>query len=531
MTHTALIIDDEADIRELIALSLDRIGLDTHTAGNLGEAENLLKSYSFDVCLTDMKLPDGNGVEFVPRIHEIQPELPVAVITAHGNMNAAVEAMKNGAFDFVSKPVDIKLLRNLVTQALKVGESATRPDAATPSQPPRAPDLSLQTTLHQQPSVSETETDKPLASVNEAIPGNTASQTPNETPTISGTDNSNTPVPFAGRTEDQHSIHLQTGSDRLIGHSEPMQALRKLIGKVARTNAPVWITGESGTGKELIARLVHENGPRADSPFIAINCGAIPSELMESELFGHRKGSFTGAHSDHDGLFKRAEGGTLFLDEVAELPLHMQVKLLRAIQERSIRPVGSSEEIAVDARILSASHKDLSLEVEQGRFRHDLYYRLNVICIESPSLRQRPDDVVEIARHILRSIAMNNQSQPACMTHQAETLLAAYAFPGNVRELENILERAVALSDNGIIDAEDLGIEITGQRQNHLDVASNITPPGNARTEHDERQMILEMLESTRWNRKAAARELGMTYRQLRYRIKQYGIDTDDTGT
>ena len=483
MNHTALIIDDEADIRALIALSLDRIGLDTHTAGNLEEAENLLHAYRFDVCLTDMKLPDGNGVEFVPRIHEIQPHLPVALITAHGNMNAAVEAMKNGAFDFVSKPVDINLLRNLVTQALKLANSQSeKPAAASP---------------------------KPIESADP-----------------------DTPEPPRLTTVAESVAERQIGHDRLIGHSEPMQALRKLIGKVARTNAPVWITGESGTGKELIARLVHENGPRAESPFVAINCGAIPSELMESELFGHRKGSFTGANADHDGLFKRAEGGTLFLDEVAELPLHMQVKLLRAIQERSIRPVGSSEEINVDVRILSASHKDLALEVEQGRFRHDLYYRLNVICIESPSLRKRSDDVVDIARHVLRSIAQSSgEGAPARLTSNAEDLLSAYAFPGNVRELENILERAVALSDDGLIDAPDLGIEIAGHPHGARESALNVSQAGSTSDEQDERQMILQMLESTRWNRKAAARELGMTYRQLRYRIKQYGIDSDDTGT
>lgn len=488
MTHTALIIDDEADIRELIALSLDRIGLNTHTAGNLEEAENLLRAYPFDVCLTDMKLPDGNGVDFVPRIHEIQPDLPVAIITAHGNMNAAVEAMKNGAFDFVSKPVDIKLLRSLVTQALKVRDTPVPAEANTVQVLP-----------------ADESVEPPQSLVTDSL------------------------AQLSGRRSDNTDTADQIGNGRLIGQSEPMQALRQLIAKVARTNAPVWITGESGTGKELIARLVHENGPRAGAPFVAINCGAIPSELMESELFGHRKGSFTGAHSDHDGLFKRAEGGTLFLDEVAELPLHMQVKLLRAIQERSVRPVGSSEEINVDARILSASHKDLSLEVELGRFRHDLYYRLNVICIESPSLRHRSDDVVEIARHILRSInAAENRSPCPSLTPGAEHVLTAYAFPGNVRELENILERAVALSDGGVIDALDLGIEVPGV----IERPRTAIPPSDLSGNSDkERAHILDMLESTRWNRKAAAEKLGMTYRQLRYRIQQYGIDSDDTGT
>lgn len=535
MTHTALIIDDEADIRELIAMSLDRIGLDTHTAANLEEAENLLASYQFDVCLTDMKLPDGNGVEFVPRIHELQPNLPVAVITAHGNMNAAVEAMKNGAFDFVSKPVDIKLLRNLVTQALKLSD----PTLGSHDSAALTDGFSTTRSVADSDNVSIFPgplTDSPLEQQNtdtgHALSDAPPEQQSNIHPDTTQANGLASLAQLSGQRVETAVASPQVGSDRLIGHSSSMQSLRKMIAKVARTNAPVWITGESGTGKEVIARLVHENGPRADSPFVAINCGAIPSELMESELFGHRKGSFTGAHSDHDGLFKRAEGGTLFLDEVAELPLHMQVKLLRAIQERSVRPVGSSEEINVDARILSASHKDLSLEVEQGRFRHDLYYRLNVICIQSPSLRQRPDDVVEIAHHILRTIAEPSpQNPPVRLTLDAESLLSSYAFPGNVRELENILERAVALSDGGTIDAEDLGIEVAGSRHSTPDTILNVASPGTHRSEHDERQLILDMLKNMRWNRKAAARELGMTYRQLRYRIQQYGIDTDDTGT
>ena len=410
MTQTALIIDDEADIRELIAMSLDRIGLDTHTASNLAEARNLLNTYSFDVCLTDMKLPDGNGVEFVKYVQSVQPNLPVAVITAHGNMSAAVESMKNGAFDFVSKPVDINLLRKLVTQAI---DSRITKKAAGTYQHSKSSERSE--------VAATTPTD------DDTTPTSTVDQTRN---TLSS---------LYGRQSANQKTHELTGNERIIGRSEPMQRLKKMISKVARTNAPVWITGESGTGKELIARLIHENGPRAGGPFIAINCGAIPSELMESEMFGHRKGSFTGAHSDHDGLFKRAEGGTLFLDEVAELPLHMQVKLLRAIQERTVRPVGSSEEINTDVRILSASHKDLVDEVGQGRFRHDLYYRLNVICIQSPSLRQRSDDIVPIARHVLCEIARREGvGKISTLTPEAEEVLCKYTFPGNVRELENI---------------------------------------------------------------------------------------------
>ena len=503
MTQTALIIDDEADIRELIAMSLDRIGLNTHTASNLEEARNLLETYSFDVCLTDMKLPDGNGVEFVKYVQNVQPNLPVAVITAHGNMSAAVESMKNGAFDFVSKPVDINLLRKLVTQAINSHHTEKTTGTNQHSNPtePREAAASLPTNDSVTPKTREERTRNTLSAL-------------------------------YGRQSGNQNTHELTGNERMIGRSEPMQRLKKMISKVARTNAPVWITGESGTGKELISRLIHENGPRADGPFIAINCGAIPTELVESEMFGHRKGSFTGAHSDHDGLFKRAESGTLFLDEVAELPLHMQVKLLRAIQERTVRPVGSSEEINTDVRILSASHKDLAIEVEQGRFRHDLYYRLNVICIQSPSLRQRSDDIVPIARHVLSEIARKEGvTKISTLTPEAEEVLCKYTFPGNVRELENILERAVALSDEASITVTDLNLDVNN---NHLVEGTmhfyvNTTSTGSCL----ERQNIIDALVRVRWNRKAAAVMLGMTYRQLRYRIKQYGIDTDmdSTGT
>ena len=477
--RTALIVDDEADIRELIAMSLDRIGLDTHTASNLEQARNLLSRYTFDVCLTDMKLPDGNGVDFIKYVHSVQPDLPVAVITAHGNMNAAVESMKNGAFDFVSKPVDIGLLRNLVEQALKTGsrETAVGPTVKlTPSDP-----------SHVHTSVSDADHATPAKPVEQ-----------------SGV----TLTSLYGRQSSRQGHPELIGNERLIGRSEPMQALKKMISKVARTNAPVWITGESGTGKELIARLVHENGPRSDAAFVAINCGAIPTELMESEMFGHRKGSFTGAHSDHDGLFKRAEGGTLFLDEVAELPLNMQVKLLRAIQERTVRPVGSSEEINTDVRILSASHTDLATEVEQGRFRHDLYYRLNVICIQSPSLRQRSDDIALIARHILKTIANKEGTGTySTLTPEAEEALNRYTFPGNVRELENILERAVALSDDKLITADDLNLDI---RNAHVSTSTEHSKESVPPTKQfDERQEILNALEQTRWNRKAAAVILG----------------------
>lgn len=506
MTHTALIIDDEADIRALIAMSLDRIGLDTHTASNLREAKNLLNTYRFDVCLTDMKLPDGNGVDFVKHIHSVQPELPVAVITAHGNMDAAVEAMKNGAFDFVSKPVDLGLLRKLVLQAINISERSGTSE--TPSFTKENQSILKEASKRDKPEKHEGEDSANSRTRN-------TESVPNHTHTYIG--------------KSAHKGEL-IGRDRLIGHSEPMKALKKMITKVAQTNAPVWITGESGTGKELIAQLIHENSPRSSAPFVAINCGAIPSELMESEMFGHRKGSFTGAHSDHDGLFKRAEGGTLFLDEVAELPLHMQVKLLRAIQERRVRPVGCSDEISTDVRILSASHKDLANEVEAGSFRHDLYYRLNVISIRSPSLRDRSDDICVIARHVLKSIARNEGSErQALLTPEAENRLSQYLFPGNVRELENILERAVALNESDTIDSDDLNLPIVNAPATNNALKANDVVAAN---DMDEREKIIHALGQTRWNRKATAELLGMTYRQLRYRIKQYGIDDDkQTGT
>ncbi len=498
MTHSALIIDDEADIRELIAMSLDRMGINTHTARNLSEARELLATYTFEVCLTDMKLPDGCGVEFVKYALAIQPELPVAVITAYGNMDAAVNAMKNGAFDFVSKPVDLSLLRSLVVQALKVGKGQY---------------------TNKLPS-SDTTTELPDGlNTSAATPQNVGITSPSKT----GLNPRATLSSLHDRRETDSAKDELLGLDRLIGHSEPMMNLKNMITKVAKTNAPVWITGESGTGKELIARLIHENGPRSGLPFVAINCGAIPSELMESEMFGHRKGSFTGAHSDHDGLFKRAEGGTLFFDEVAELPLHMQVKLLRAIQERSVRPVGGADELPTNVRVLSASHKDLAIEVEQGSFRHDLYYRLNVISIKSPSLRQRREDVALIARHALRSIASaEGSSQSMTLTTEAEEILSNYAFPGNVRELENILERAVALSDSKLIEATDLNLPLVVHNQSSPFQAPSTTLAANDSTEF---QHIINALNKARWNRKVAAEQLGMTYRQLRYRIQQYGID------
>src|SRR5690606_1722180 len=379
-SRSALIVDDERDIRELLVLTLGRMGLRVDTAANLAEARALLAANRYDLCLTDMRLPDGSGIELVGQISRHYPQTPVAMITAFGNMELAVEALKAGAFDFVSKPVDIAVLRGMVKHALELN-NAERPAPAPP--PP------------------------------------------------------------------EHA-------SRLLGDSPAMATLRATIAKVARSQAPVYILGESGVGKELVARTIHEQGARAAGPFVPVNCGAIPAELMESEFFGHKKGSFTGAHADKPGLFQAASGGTLFLDEVAELPLAMQVKLLRAIQEKSVRPVGAASEVPVDVRILSATHKDLAGLVAEGRFRHDLYYRINVIELRVPPLRERTADLPQLANAILARLSAGQGREAPELAEAALAALASYPFPGNVRELENVLERALALAEGDRIEVADL---------------------------------------------------------------------------
>ncbi|MGR8919745.1 MAG: sigma-54-dependent transcriptional regulator, partial [Gammaproteobacteria bacterium] len=375
--YRALVVDDEPDIRELLAITLARMDIDCASAADIGEAEALLEREQFDLCLTDMRLPDGNGLDLVQHIARNYPAMPVAVITAHGNMESAISALKSGAFDFVSKPVDLNELRRLVSQALSLRAAPT------------------------------------------------------------------------------------SSASTLIGRSAAIERVRATVQKVARSQAPVYISGESGTGKELVARLIHDQGARAEAPFVPVNCGAIPDDLMESELFGHRKGSFTGAVADKPGLFQAAEGGTLFLDEVAELPLHMQVKLLRAIQEKRVRPIGAEAEIAVDCRILSATHKDLAALVEAGEFRQDLYYRINVIELSVPPLRERREDVDLLTDHFLALKAAEFGMDAPGIAEEARAELRGYSFPGNVRELENILERALTLCENDRIGAEDLRLERT----------------------------------------------------------------------
>jgi len=440
----ALIIDDEPDIRELLEITLGRMKLDTRSARNLKEARECLAREHYDLCLTDMRLPDGCGLELVQHIQRQYPQLPVAMITAYGSLDTAISALKAGAFDFLTKPVDLARLRELVTTALRLRTSG-------------AEELSV--------------------------------------------------------------------DGRLLGASPPMVTLRKQIGKLARSQAPVYISGESGSGKELVAHLIHEQGPRRERPFVPVNCGAIPSELMESEFFGHKKGSFTGAIEDKQGLFQAANGGTLFLDEVADLPLPMQVKLLRAIQEKAVRAVGGAAEIAVDVRILSATHKDLASEVAAGRFRQDLYYRLNVIELRVPPLRERREDIALLADSMLRRLAQECGDSPAQLQPDALAKLQAYRFPGNVRELEKMLERAYTLCEGDAIKASDLRLaDATGATETGDTSLAQIDNLED-HLEEVERKLITQALEETRWNRTAAAQRLGLSFRSMRYRLKKLGLD------
>jgi two-component system, NtrC family, response regulator PilR len=437
-----LIVDDEPDICELLSITLERMNLAPRVANTFAAAQRLLKIERFDLCLTDMRLPDGDGLDLVKWIQQHSPSVPVAVITAHGNMETAVRALKLGAFDFVSKPLDLPNLRKMVSTAIKLSDQ---------------------------------------------------------------NDGSDTSV----------------FGPRLLGSSGAMQHLREMIGRVARSQAPVHIYGESGTGKELVAKLIHESGPRRGGPFVPVNCGAIPNDLMESELFGHKRGSFTGAFSDKKGLIQSAEGGTLFLDEIADLPLHMQVKLLRVIQEKAVRPVGEQTEVNIDVRLLSATHKNLSQLVAEGRFREDLFYRVNVIEMRVPSLRERTEDVPELAEAVLRRLGRRMKMTPPALAPDALEALASYVFPGNVRELENILERAITMSAGGEIRANDIQL-----RPSPTVAVPNLSgEPLGDHLEDVERDAILRALEQTRYNKTAAAKVLGMSFRALRYRIKKLGIE------
>ncbi len=489
MTQKVLIVDDEPDIRELLEITLSRMHLSTMSAGDLATARKLLSAHQFGLCLTDMRLPDGDGLELVKDIQNEYQNLPVAVITAHGSTETAVAALKSGAFDFLSKPVDLPKLRILVQSALKL----SLPEPAT-------------------------------------------------------------------------ATRVTQPDSAIIGQSKIMLALKAQIAKLARSQAPVFICGESGSGKELVARAIHAEGPRKNNTFVAINCGAIPTELMESEFFGHKKGSFTGAEQDKIGFFQAANGGSLFLDEIADLPLHMQVKLLRAIQEKAIRPVGSQTEIPVDIRILSATHKNLAQAIEKGTFRQDLYYRINVIELQVPPLRERVDDIPLLAQYILKNIRETQQYSHSRLSNSALAAIQGYAFPGNVRELENMLQRACALSEADTIELIDLpelpqtrmearttsGLTQPGLESDfdHDELASDsamesapaLPGSGHAKTlkestvspapfsleqhlENIERLAFQKALEECRWNRTEAARKLGISFRSFRYRLKKLGLE------
>jgi two-component system response regulator PilR (NtrC family) len=451
-----LIVDDEPDLCELLGITLQRMQIPSQAVHSLAAAKEALAASHFALCLADLRLPDGDGLELVAWLQERYPGLPVAVITAHGNVESAVRALKLGAFDFLSKPLDLANLRRVVSQALR----------------------------------------------------------------------------GAPRTSNGRA---------LLGASVPMQTLRTLVARVARSQAPVHISGESGSGKELVARLIHDSGPRRDGPFVAVNCGAIPAELLESELFGHKRGAFTGAVTDHKGLVQSAEGGTLFLDEVADLPLHMQVKLLRVIQERTLRPLGETSELPVDVRWLSATHRDLAQAVARSQFREDLYYRINVIEIRVPALRERAEDLPELVDHVLARLATAQGRSAPSLSREAQARLASYPFPGNVRELENILERALAFSEGLVVNADELQLRATGGslpvQVPAVSLPASATPAGPlSGTMTDqladlERSAILQALEKSRWNRTAAAQLLGLTFRQLRYRIAKLGLESKEPPT
>ena len=451
-----LIVDDEADIRELLVLTLSRMGVEAEAVSTVKEAKAALERQAFDLCLTDMRLPDGDGLEVLKHIAENHGNTPVAVITAYGSTENAVLALKAGAFDYLAKPIKLEHLRPLVTSALKL----PRPVQAR------------------------------RASIGETSPG----------------------------------------TPRLLGESPAIQRARDMIEKLARSQAPVYITGESGSGKEVAARLIHAGSSRADAPFVAVNCGAIPENLMESEFFGYKRGAFTGADSDKIGYIQAAEKGTLFLDEVGDLPLGMQVKLLRVIQEKKVRRVGDTQEEPMDVRIISATHRSLSEQVDAGQFRQDLFYRLNVIELKMPSLREVPEDIPLMVNEVLNRLARQNGGggQPPQFTDEAMMALRRYDFPGNVRELENILERATALCSDSRITATDLYLTQGASKDRPVALDGAVGTRGlplHEFLDQVEREVIMKALESTRFNKTAAAKLLGITFRSLRYRLDRLGID------
>jgi two-component system response regulator PilR (NtrC family) len=471
----ALIVDDEPDILHLLGITLSRMNIHTQASPSLVKAYALLSEYSFDFCLTDMRLGDGNGIELIEYIQKHHPSLPVALITAHGNMDTAIAAMKAGAFDFLSKPIQLTQLRALINNGIQLKKK-------------------------QRTKIKMLEN----GSSNDSI-------------------SSNQSTPFIAVHSSNHRIEKP-----FIGDSPVMQTLKTMIIKLAHSQASVFIYGESGTGKELVARLIHHQGSQSDGPFIAVNCGAIPYELIESEFFGHVKGSFTGAIRDKKGFFQMAHHGTLFLDEIAELPLLMQVKLLRAIQEKTIRPVGSEKEIAIKVRILSASHKALEEQVKQGLFRNDLYYRINVIELKVPSLKERKSDIPKLIHYLIQKIAPQ-KSKKYTFSHDALTALMEYTFPGNIRELENILERTLLLTEHFKITQHDLHLPLSSSFPfDSKEISYRGDYSLDRYLENIEKKEILIALKKTKGNKTKAAEILGISFRAMRYKLNKLKIESSE---
>lgn len=466
-----LIVDDEEDICMLMQLTLKKMGIDSHVAYNIRQAKDALKKHSYDVCLTDFNLPDGTGQNLIEFTVEKYPNMPIAVLTAYGNMEIAISALKAGAFDFVNKPINQTHLEQLLQKAL---------------------------------------------------------------------------------SHSQHLLFSQENSlesKMLIGDSEPIRQLKNSLKKIARSQAPVFITGESGTGKEVVANLVHRLSHRSEGPFISVNCTSIPNELIESELFGHKKGSFAGATQDKQGLIASAQGGSLFLDEVANLPLTIQIKLLHAIQDKKIRPIGGQQDINVDFRIISASQQDLEAMVQQGKFRQDLYFRLVVMDLHLPPLRERGQDIILLAEYFIQRICQEWGISTKQLSADAKHFLLHQYFAGNVRELRNLMERAITLCDSSFIQLEHLqsqhqrSIFSAPEPEKPSEPEPDLPPPIYAEfkrgsklpmegleryLENIEKEVILTALDLTHWNRTLAAKKLGMSFRSLRYRLKKFGLDDID---
>ena len=535
LNRPVLVVDDEADIRDLMEMTLMKMGLRVDTAEGVRAALNKLSSNKYSLVLTDMRMPDGSGLEVVQHINQQHLDVPVAVITAFGSADQAVQALKEGAFDYLQKPITLAQLRTLVKSAIKVQEDNSAPPAAAEPEPqaaaPQSPPVIIGIDDEDDFQAAATAAAQPIAKQPEAIrqPENAAGELP-RSPAKAPAGKPAVPV-------NDSKLKMEADLPRLLGSSPQIETVRNLIRKLAPANVPVYISGESGSGKEQAARSIHELSPRKDGPFIAVNCGAIPENLMESEFFGYKKGSFTGADQDRLGFFQHAHGGTLFLDEVADLPLAMQVKLLRAIQEKAVRRIGDAQEVKVDVRIISATHKNLPALVESGAFRQDLFYRLNVVTLHMPALREMHEDLANLIAHLLRK----HHSGDINMTPAAREALLRYNYPGNFRELENILERAVALASNHTIDVDDLqittdplgggsaAVELEGTSQHQIVNGLPNFQMGTTQIQDYlddiERQILEYALRLTQGNRTQAAKTLGISFRSMRYRLERLNID------